>query len=130
MAAAQGKGEEKEKENKGVEPQERKNKKKKAKTFEICQERKTLRRFSEKLEMFLFHIGGTKVQMTEFLLLISTPFSLLKKYLFGSQRIFLSCFFVFLHSLSLYAWLVSTMLSGTWAPVQQILKHTCNIPAA
>lgn len=126
MAAAQGKGEEK---NKGVEPQARKNKKK-ARPFETCQERKTLRRFFEKLEMFLFNIGGTKIQMTEFLLLISAPFSLLEKDLFGSQRIFLCCFFVFLHSLLLYAWLVSTMLSGTWALVQQILKHTCNIPVA
>lgn len=67
--------------------------------------------------------------MTEFLLQISVPFSLLVKDLFGSKRIFLSCFFVFLRLLSLCARLISTMLSGTWARVQQILKHTCNIPA-
>lgn len=78
--------------------------------------------------MFLFNVGGTKIQMTEFLLLISVPFSLLEKDLCGSERIFLSCFFVFLHSLSLFARLVSMMLSGTWALIQQILKHTCNIP--
>lgn len=68
--------------------------------------------------------------MTEFLSLISVPFSLVEKDLFESKRVFLSCFFVFLHSLSLCAWLVSMMVSGTWALIQQILKHTCNIPAS
>lgn len=89
-----------------------------------------LQKFFVKLEMFLFNIGGTETQMTEFLLQISVPFSLLAKDVFGTKRIFLSCFFVFLHSLSLCAWLVSTMLSGTWALIQRILKHTCSIPAS
>jgi len=79
--------------------------------------------------MFLFNIAGTKIQMTEFLLQISVIFSLLEKDLFGSKRILLPRIFVFLHSLSLCARLVSTRLSGTWALLQQILKHTCNVPA-
>lgn len=35
--------------------------------------------FFLKQEMFLFNIGGTETQMTEFLLRISVPFSLLEK---------------------------------------------------
>lgn len=35
--------------------------------------------FFLKQEMFLFNIGGTETQMTEFLLRTSVPFSLLEK---------------------------------------------------
>jgi len=102
---------------------------KEQKHFKFAKCDKCCEDFFLKQEMFLFNIGGTEIQMTEFLLQISVPFSLLEKDSFGSKRIFLSCFFVYLHPLSLCARLVSTRLSGTWALIQQILEHTCNIPA-
>lgn len=75
-----------------------------------------------------FNIGGTKIRITKFLLLISILL-IGERFLWEEKGISI-VFLCFSVPLSLCAQLVSTMLSGTRAPIQQILKHTCNIPAS